>query len=330
MINFSFRYLHASLMLFCLCLGTFHHLDGSSQVDINNPGHLNKKSKGRKKQCVLYGNCQMGVVYDYLRKEYPDLYQYTMIVNYDVLRKPEQFPVDSLKKADLFIFQPIIGHGNADTAYIKQNLLNEKCHCISFPYIYFSGYFPDYTEDLNNLRTFSEQFPFGIFSYGHKKIIEFIKLGYSPNQIIEKSFQHDLFSEDFINENLKKTLSILEEKESAADIKIAGFIRKYFKKKRLFHTVNHPTNIILKRLVKEILLRMNLNISDVDKNVFFRKEVLATQTTDIIYPSVAIALGLEFDISTAICFSNKIAFAEYINDYIKYLYPEYYTTFNAN
>lgn len=309
-------------LLLCQGFSTFAYGDESGN------DQLYKQSKGKKKLCVFYGNCQMAVVMDYLKTHYPNRYDYHLIVNYIILNDVTQLPVDLLKTADLFIFQPIQGHGMGDTEYIKNNILKKKCKTISFPYIYFRGYFPDYVHDPNNVRTVSQpRYPFGIFGSGHQKIMDYIAAGVSPNEIINKCMQLDLLTANEVNDNLKSTLNILKERESSTDVKISAFIAHYYKKTRLFHTAKHPTNYLLKELMRQILIKMKLNARAVYTSPFFDKELLQFESTDIIYPSVAQILGLQFDISAAFCHYDHVSFVEFINDYIKYLYPEYYDSF---
>lgn len=318
---------------FFICVFNFFYVNAeyinqNKSIENESVQIKSRKKTFLKRICILYGNCQMNAVTYYLKVNYPHLYEYHMYWNYVLLKNPSELPLDLFKKADLFIYQPLKGHGIADTAYIKANYISKKCKCISFPYIYFNGYFPDYVHDINYARTVSKQYPSGIFYTGHQKIIDFICNGDSPNKIVEKCMSPELFSEEYIRQNYQKTIRILREHEIDTDVKIASFIESNYKKARLFHTINHPTNIILKEVLKQIISILKWDSTTVDNNPLFDHEILKEGGfTDIIYPSVSQNLGLEFDTSTGFCHDEEVGVIRFVDDYIKYLYPEYYNSF---
>lgn len=298
--------------------------DLQANVENNNVHNeeLQKKSK-RKRICVLYGNCQVEAIGGYLKQNYPKLYDYFIFVNFQILREEREIPIELLNKADLFIYQPLHGHGSFDTEFIISNYLKKTCRCISLPYIYFSGYFPDYIHDPNNSKTVSIEFPHGMFYAGHQKIKDFVEARVPPGIILEKCMQLDLYNEALVLENCEKTLKILEDREKDTNIKVAYFIRKNFRKVRLFHMATHPTNIMLKLVTKKLLSIMKLDPNAVENNSYFNEEVLKAGCVDIIYPSVANILGLEFDFDKCYCRKQETSTIQYIEYYIRYLYPEY-------
>ncbi len=311
----------AKVVVLYICLVLF----GSTHAQMcHAASHTIKKKEAKKLKCTLYGNCQMKVVYDYLTKKHPERYECTLVINYKTIFDSNLLPLQQLQQADIFIFQPLHGHGRIDTDYIRANYLKSSCRCISFPYIFFSGYFPDYVDDRNNIRTISDKCPFGIYGYGHQKIIDFIALGLAPHHILELSERDDLFSPGELYGNLERTLEILREKEKETDVKLSDFIKKNFRKYRLFHTVKHPTNVLLKELFKQLLPLLGLRSKNIDSDPFFSREHLTFETTDIIYPSVAKILNLHFTASHALRGYEEVSCTEYINGYMKLLYPDYY------
>ena len=100
----------------------------------------------QKLHCLLYGNCQIGFVHRYLKHNYPNDYEFKYVCNWQIINENETFPFEEAKNADLFIYQPLVGHGNLDTDLVK-SYLKQTCICVSCPYIYFLGYFPDHTSD---------------------------------------------------------------------------------------------------------------------------------------------------------------------------------------
>lgn len=304
------------IFTFCFTVGLC-----TQEIEENHIKKINKKIK----KCVLYGNCQMMVVYNYLQEKYPELYEYKLITNYLVLAGLEQFSEDSLKNADLLIYQPLKGHGNYDTDYVKQHYLKKNCESFSFPYIYFLGYFPDFAEDPNNIKTINTEAKFGYFPYGHKRIMDLIQEGIPPNKILEKSMHADFIPEEVIWEKYNYCMEILRKREKTTDIKLADFIEKHFRQHKLFHSAHHPTNFLLKELVRQILNFMKLKrVKRFNQDTFFDKELLDSWNNHLIYPCVVRVLNLEFDTSQAIYANRPVPYSVYIHDYIKLLYPDFY------
>ncbi len=279
-----------------------------------------------KPNCLLYGNCQSGTLYKYLKTNYPDMYNYNYIINWKKLKdKDYVFPAEIAKNADIFIYQPLKNHGNLDTDFIKNNLLKKSCVCISMPYILFLGYFPDYVHpDERNDKTKSKKYTFGAFPYGHGQLNKLIlKNCYTINEIIELSRKDDFLSEDFIWNKLETSLQVLREREKSTDIKIADFIEQNYDKFKLFHSVNHPTNYLYKELIKQVLLVLHLDTNGVDKNQFFKREVGSVCSNPIIYPCVVKALNLPFNTENTNCLKKSVTYNQFIEKYFQLLYPEY-------
>ena len=284
------------------------------------------KEGEKKSQCVIYGSCQAGFIYNYLKSTYPDLYDYSYIVNFIVVEHPELFPIDKVKEADIFIYQPLKRENGIDTDYIQNSLLKEDCVCISIPSAYFTGYFPDYVRDPNNKKTISNQAPYGFFPYGHQQLINLILTNnYTVEEIIDISRQKDFILSNVILENSNISLDRLEKAEEITDVKISDFIKMNFARFKLFHSHNHPTNFLYKEYMKRFLPVLGLDAADIDKNPIFETEYHEDWTCSIIYPCVANTLQLQFSTeNTTYKRKKRMPYADYIREYIKQLYPEYY------
>ena len=92
---------------------------------------------------VFYTNCQYRGL-DYFIKNHINKIETKHIENYSLIKNKNQIPVDILKQADIFIYQPIDKkHGiySTDTS-VENNImsyLSPNCKIISFPYIYNSS-----------------------------------------------------------------------------------------------------------------------------------------------------------------------------------------------
>lgn len=288
-------------------------------------GYSSRGSRGKQKPlCLIYGNCQLSFVYEYLKANFPHKYEYQIVTNYLVTEGVLLFPVDLATQADLFIYQPLQGHGVNDTDYIINNYLKKTCRQISSPYLYFLGYFPDFAQDPRNEDTMSPKMPFGIFPYGSQRLMDLIAQGNNAAQIIERSYGDDFIQKEQIFEKLYKSLSILRDKERHTDIKLADFIEMNYQKHQLFFSVNHPTNYLLEEFIRQILTHMHLSIKAIKKNFLFKKEFFARWTNGIIYPCVAKTLNLQFDISHVIFKREMVFYPFYIAEYIRQLYPEHF------
>lgn len=265
--------------------------------------------ESQKPVCTIYGNCQGLFIYDLLKKYFPETYKYNYISNWKSIEDPQNFSALQCQEADIFIYQPIEGYGQIDSEYIKNHLLKPSCITISFAYLYFKGYFPDYVKDENNLKTVSWNAPYGLFPYGQKKIQELINNGIPIDKIVKISKGKNFLKPEFIQNELNEGMRILRKKEEVTDIKLADFIEKNYSKIRLFHSVNHPSNFLLNELAKEVLFRMGLDFHEIE-NQFLNGDEYFHWTHPIIYPCVAKVLKLQFD-------TQQTTLAEIDNEQIK-------------
>ena len=134
--------------------------------------------------------------------------------------------------------------------------------------------------------------------------------------------------------NIDYTLSELSKRETNTDIKISDFIRDNYRKYRLFHTINHPTDVLGLEVANQILSKLNMPpISEGTKPQY--KEVLGRLQVPI-YPSVIDGLDLTFVSESSVYwskeFGKKFTFNQYISQYInqdiKYRLSSAEATFN--
>ena len=259
---------------------------------------------------VLYGNCQLGALCKLLR-EYTD-YNVHNITNYDIVWNKKPLP-EILSKVDVFVYQPLCGYGNYDTKYIIENVLPKHCRKISVSYLYFLGYFPDYYKNSDeNQKTITPQKPYGLFPYGHQKIkTEFSKCANIEKTIIE-SKSENFVCKEFVESEFRRGMEKLQDNENSVDIKLYDFIDKNYRTQKLFHTVNHPSNILLQYTYN--LLAEKLGVDAI--NLSGKPEYLGT-ITSIIYPCVTTHLGLQFKIETWQSDGVSYTYDEWLRKYIE-------------
>ena len=286
-----------------------------------------------KKLCLIYANCQNALITKYLSrsKSFNQEYLIRRFPIHQLIQKKTTIPDKVLKQAKLFIYQPVKDiHGNRSTQHILSKLASD-CQCISFPPLYFKGYFPQYCKNPVN-KVINPNYPFGIFPHGDINIISMLEQGRSVAEIIDILSDPDFYSQDFLLTNLNETLEELARRESQLSVKVSDFIKENYQQYYLFHTQNHPTDILGIYVVNQIL--QLINMPGLGEALLFkepRKGKLDTIQIPI-YPSVIKQLNLSFvDEKTVykhigFC-TNKMTFARYIDEYISL---HYLSTKNAN
>lgn len=274
------------------------------------------------KTYTIYANCQTSLIDCHLNlsEEFKQKYSYEEIPrNFVAIQQKLDISEEVLQKTKLFIYQPVDSkHGNQSSEYILQKLPSD-CITISFPYIYFKGYWLESTKNPVNKR--SKEFPFGKFPYGDANIIDMTTKGYSKNQIIEELHNPDFYDESTLVENVDSTLEELRKREKETDVKIADFIEANYKDIHLFYSPNHPANIIGFHIANQILQLIGMS-SLLHPN---KSEKFSGYQVPI-YPSVINKLGLSFvqqnhkyNLKFA---EERLNFGKYIEEYLLQ-YPQY-------
>lgn len=212
------------------------------------------------KNIIFYTNCQYRGLKYFLEKYFKDEKKIYHIENYTLIKYKKNIPIDILKLADIFIYQPIDKkHGIYSTqTSVEINImsyLSSNCKRISFPYIYNSSLW--ILIPPANIDGYIGNYP-DIDKYINREPIENLKAkGYSLNKVIEM-YSKGLIDFDYEN-RFNKSLDILKKKEEFCDVKVATFIEKNIKKHRLFFTQNHPTSCVFIHCVNQILSILGYN-----------------------------------------------------------------------
>ena len=192
-----------------------------------------------KKKCIIYANCQGNAVGHFLRKstEFNDCYSVHFVSNYSLINSSEQIPIDLLKEADLFIYQPLNEkHGQYEPENLKR-YTPSRCKSFSFPYIFNDALWPLVRGNGKVV--------------GREAIDDLIEKGYSTREIVQQFLS---LSIDFrFGERFEKSFSILKEKEAVADVKVTEYILANISKEKLFLTQNHPSSNLLLHCVNQLL-----------------------------------------------------------------------------
>ena len=138
--------------------------------------------------------------------------------------------------------------------------------------------------------------------------------GHTINEIIKNIMSDDFLNKDYIFTRMNYGLEILGRKEEETDIKVKQFIIDNYKNKLLFFTVNHPTNILLNEVLRQLLLKLGLKQVDILND----PEYISNDKA-LIYPSVLRHLETTFEYII-----HYDEYHEYFETYIKVLYPNFY------
>jgi hypothetical protein len=237
------------------------------------------------------------------------------LLNFNAIKNKISISEEVIKKTSLFIYQPIDKfYGEQSTDYILSKLPSD-CIKIAFPYIYFKGYWPQTSE--NPVNKPDEKYPYGKFPYGDYNVINMISNNSIETiKIMQQLNKIDFYDEKILLDNIEQTIENLSNRELSTDIKVSEFIRKNYRNYYLFHTPNHPSNIMATYVTNQIL--EILGIAPLSQA--HQSEILGSYQLPI-YPSVITALNLKFmtvDSPYKLPFSKeKLTFTQYLSEYMK-------------
>lgn len=200
--------------------------------------------------------------------------------------------------------------------------LKDDCIAISFPNSYFKGYWPQYLVQKN--KTMLRRNGDSIMPYGDS-VLDFV---FSKNYRWEKIWRivnnDDLFTREYIEENVKDSFSELKLRERNVDVTISDYIEKYYKDKELFYSPNHPSNDVMKIVTYRCLEKIGIIVDYIDD-----EGILPNNANEILlYPCVKKALNLKWDkqeyiFARALGGNLKSSFYEYILQYQKECFRDY-------
>ena len=209
---------------------------------------------------VYYSNCQHSGIEYFLKKSINDGVVYHL-ENYSLIKKQMEIPINIIKRADIFIYQPIDkAHGIYSTdVNVENNImsyLSPECKTISFPYIYNSSLW--ILVPPANIDGFIGNYS-DIDKYINREPIEKLKSqGYSLDTVLQM-YSNGMIDFDY-EDRFNKSIEILRGKELSCDVKVSEFIKTNVKKYKLFLTQNHPTTCVFVHCANQVLSILGYNI----------------------------------------------------------------------
>lgn len=250
-------------------------------------------------KCICIGICQMKVMAELLRKSPNFTSIYNEIKSYIVyeitLQEMQRVLDEEIPTGDLVISQPIsVGYRGTDLFSNKRTrecALKHNKRYITITNMYFTGYDPVPFQPTNSEGKI-------LAPYLYVPIICMDGLINSDIESAKNAWNDpDAYSKEELERNVEMSLSLLESREAnifdteyGIDIRISDYIREHFRQDYLFHTHNHPSNILLLEVAKRIFTNVGIEY-DIQKPA---KELLGHTS---IPPALSVyqKLGMSFD-----------------------------------
>jgi len=255
-----------------------------------------KKKNIKKKRLVILANCQSSALAKTLleNSEFSNTYEWDHIAPIQTLHKKDTLDViGKVKEADLFIYQPIKQTATRPVELTSDFLLKKlkrKSTPISFPSLYFDGYFP-------HLQTLMGKT--SVLNLVHDYIIAYsCAIGLSEADTLAMIQDERLYPEEISRELAKKSINNLSERENefVTDIKVSPYISKYYKNIKLFNQFNHPTRPVFKYLAEKIFLIIGLNEGTISESGSGYLDAIMTPIYKSTYENLDLSFNEKFTI----------------------------------
>lgn len=202
------------------------------------------------KICVV-GNCQSKQI-KYIIKESGN--------TIDIVETPENYLAT---ESDRQIFDA--AYKTADVVFIQRSTYPEFCtpgyarqfcrNTISWPVIYFDGYFPDigYFRVKNN-------FIQSILGGYHSKFIRRLYLAGATPEDAHVAYTGKQFANEYAG-SFEKSIDNLRAREGECDVIISDYVSEKCRERQLFYTINHPDNITIITLIRRLFNCIGENVA---------------------------------------------------------------------
>ena len=220
-----------------------------------------------KQNILFYGNCQISAIHMILNLN-PLKFNITVIECFST-NVTEIEIYNCIKECDIIISQHIEDNYR-DKSYLSTNyILNnckKECKIIFLNNCYFDFYYFDTT-----MKPFTNEYCFDPCLYHYSSLVDCYKNNKSTNYYIENYIDNkDLKNKDELEKIANASLKELENRyetilnyknKNITCINIIDYIKQNYKKELLFHSINHPTKILLQYVCHQIIYLLNLQNS---------------------------------------------------------------------
>lgn len=263
----------------------------------------------------IIGNCQAEIIREIIQSSTQEEFNLPNIKPVHLLSESDMSCVyEHVATSSVLVIQ-LIGDDyrglKVGTNQLRR-ILPPESKCIVIPNLYWDGYYPSltYLKDSSGQTVTTQTTEYGMFlsDYHDSIIVAGALLGLSIEKMVQ-FYQDADFLHEWVELNLSKSFIELTYREKYCDIMISDHIRSGYKFNQMFWTFNHPSNILLELLVREIFIKLGLFNVDI---VVREKEFLDGFVFPL-FDFVACGLGTVFLPKKFVCHGKEMKYESYIS-----------------
>ncbi|MFT5824277.1 MAG: hypothetical protein ACI8ZM_005543 [Crocinitomix sp.] len=213
----------------------------------------------KKQKFTVYANCQSDALANLLLRNpfFADEYELLRILPVHLLQKKHTPSVrEKVSQVGLCISQPVSkANGSRLSTEEVADSLQANSKLLTFPSIYFDGYFPHLVPIANMPSIMNNAHDINIMVLNQK--------GYSASEIFEITSGDDFYNSALSDTLFEKSIEALQVREntSSVNITVSDFILAHYRESILFNTYNHPSNKILMHIASRVCEMLNIDNS---------------------------------------------------------------------
>lgn len=240
-----------------------------------------------KKMVVMYGNCHVGAIKEYIERNVEFEKQYGIYPFPEIQQLIKTFSFEKIiSKCDVLVYQPIREQNTYGSAFASNTILKyckEDCYTISVPNLYGLAkcFFPSLIP-VGRLTGIRNLFHYDV------NVINWMKEEKTKKEMKKMIERGGVYKPEYIQDEWNRFLDKMFSRETEWDVKISDYILKNYKTKKLFSDSWHISSI----LAKEISVRL-LNLLDIKADIPYTLPIMDGLEA-FIYEDVKKALQLEF------------------------------------
>jgi hypothetical protein len=271
--------------------------------------------------CFIYANCQGAGIRNFLclSRDFSRRFHVETFSNWEA----RPFPARRLSACDLLIHQPTADRGDlAPSTGAMRAALRPGALSVSFPYLYFNGFWP-FHERSGNADT-GKCFPRERHYYADSMLDRLARTELPVQRVVKIYLGLDFTGDYDVRAGCRASLRYQEEKEQSLDVVSHDLVAALWRKKRLFLTVRHPTNLLYYLVANRILEKIGLPA--LDAGLFAAApSPYAVAYEHPIHPCIADVLGLSWlgEDPRYMIWGEAFSYPEYLADYVAFRRLQY-------
>lgn len=243
--------------------------------------------KEKRPAIICYGYCQAGAIHKCLC-QIPWIIEHFDLYSQDLSDFPQPPEPEILERCTHFIYQltPI------DTLPDWGRLLASKVHAVRFPCLYCEPVWPQHSAGFYDPR--QPELQCGLFPYGDSVLLDALKGERSTSAIVDEYLLMDLSTVFPMEKLTAGWRKLLEKLDEHTDIPVAEYVWTEWRRRRLFWTVNHPSNELVGHILRTLLRGLfGTEISEKAITEALRQHEMKYEVQPV-HPSIARSLGLSW------------------------------------